>query len=106
MSLFARNLWIFLGAGVIFTVGYRVALGCLFSAWPGCSVGAEEMALPAGLTMSDLGVGFLWGFALHHYYLDQKIWHVRSDAALVRDLRLDAPSVAAARRAARSRAGS
>jgi len=89
VPLFARSLWVFLGAGLVFTVGYRVLLGCLFSAWPGCDMGAEEMALPAGLTVSDLGVGFLWGFALHHYYLDQKIWHVRHDVALSHDLRLD-----------------
>jgi hypothetical protein len=89
VPLFAQSLWVFLGAGLVFTVGYRVLLGCLFSAWPGCDVGAQKMALPAGLTVSDLGVGFLWGFALHHYYLDQKIWHVRHDAALSHDLRLD-----------------
>jgi hypothetical protein len=89
VPLFARSVCIFLGVGVAFTVGYRVVLGCLFSAWPGCDVGAQDIALPAGLTASDLGVGFLWGFALHHYYLDQKIWHVRRDAALGRDLRLE-----------------
>ena len=87
--LLARNLAVFLGAGLAFTIGYRVFLGCLFSAWPGCDVGAERILLPAGLTASDLGVGFLWGFALHHYYLDQKIWHVRHDAALSHDPRLD-----------------
>ena len=74
--------------GLIFTIAYRVGLGCLFSAWPGCGVGTEEMALPAGLTVSDLGVAFLWGFALHHYYLDQRIWHVRHDPGLSHDLRL------------------
>jgi hypothetical protein len=52
-------------------------------------MGALEVALSAGLTLSDLGVGFLWGFALHHYYLDQKIWRVRHDDAVSRDLRLD-----------------
>ena len=87
--LFARTLWIFLGAGIVFTVAYRVLLGCVFSAWPGCDIGAENMPLAAGLTVSDLGVGFLWGFALHHYYLDQRIWHVRRDPALSRDLLLD-----------------
>jgi hypothetical protein len=46
------------------------------------------MPLTAGLTVSDLGVSFLWGFALHHYYLDQRIWHVRRDRAVSRDLRL------------------
>jgi hypothetical protein len=86
--LVARSLVAFLGAGLVFTLGYRVALGCAFSAWPGCGVGAENVSLPAGLTVSDLGVAFLWGFALHHYYLDQRIWHVRRDAAVSRDLRL------------------
>ncbi len=89
-ALFVRTLWVFLGAGIVFTIGYRVLLGCVFSAWPGCDIGTQDMPLAAGLTVSDLGVAFLWGFALHHYYLDQRIWHVRRDAALSRDLRLDA----------------
>lgn len=87
---FAGTLWMFLGAGLIFTLAYRVLLGCAFSAWPGCGIGTEDMPLGAGLTISDLGVSFLWGFALHHYYLDQRIWHVRRDAGLGRDLRLTA----------------
>jgi hypothetical protein len=88
--LVARHLWAFLGAGVVFTLAYRVGLGCLFSAWPGCDAGLETVRLPAGLVASDVGIGFLWGFALHHYYLDQRIWHVSRDAALRHDLRLDA----------------
>jgi hypothetical protein len=100
VHLFARSVWLFLGAGLAFTVGYRVLLGCLFSAWPGCDVGLQHLAVPAGLTASDLGVGFLWGFALHHYYLDQKIWHVRRDAALRHDLRLDTATRSAPDRAA------
>jgi hypothetical protein len=90
--LVARWLWAFLAGGLLFTLAYRVGLGCLASAWPGCQVGAETVALPAGLTLSDLGVAFLWGFALHHYYLDQRIWHVRRDATLRARLRLDADS--------------
>jgi hypothetical protein len=86
----ARHLSGFLAAGVLFTVAYRVGLGCAASAWPGCDLGAEQVALPAGLTLSDLGVAFLWGFALHHYYLDQRIWHVSRDRAVRRDLRLPA----------------
>jgi hypothetical protein len=89
VPVFARRLSVFLGAGVLFTVAYRVLLGCLFSAWPGCDVGTQNILLPGGLAWSDVGVGFLWGFALHHYYLDQRIWHVRRDVALGRDLRLD-----------------
>ena len=90
--LVARRIAAFLAAGIAFTLAYRVALGCLFSAWPGCSVGADEIALPAGLTVSDFGVAFLWGFALHHYYLDQRIWHVRREQALQSDLLLDRPT--------------
>ena len=101
--VFVRSVWILLGAGVAFTVGYRVLLGCVFSAWPGCDVGAEAIALPAGLTASDLGVGFLWGFALHHYYLDQRIWHVRRDRAVSRDLGLERPEQAHERRKSRPR---
>jgi hypothetical protein len=88
VPFFVRHGALFLAAGVAFTLAYRVGLGCLFSAWPGCDVGAETVALPAGLTLSDLGVSFLWGFALHHYYLDQRIWHVRREPAVGRDLRL------------------
>jgi hypothetical protein len=88
-SVFVSSLAGFLGAGLLFTLFYRVFLGCAFSAWPGCDIGAMEMPLSAYLTVSDLGIGFLWGFALHHYYLDQKIWRVRHDDAVSRDLRLD-----------------
>jgi hypothetical protein len=89
-SIVARSLVAFLGAGVLFTVGYRVLLGCVFSTWPGCDLGAQELPIGAGLTASDAGVAFLWGFALHHYYLDQRIWHVRRDAGVSRALRLEA----------------
>jgi len=103
VPMFARSVWVLLGAGVVFTVGYRVLLGCVFSAWPGCDVGAEAIALPAGLTASDLGVGFLWGFALHHYYLDQQIWHVRRDRVVSRDLGLEPPQWGHERRKSRPR---
>ena len=87
-SIFVRRLALFLAAGVAFTVVYRVLLGCVFSTWPGCDIGTQEMPLAGGLSVSDAGVAFLWGFAVHHYYLDQRIWHVRRDVALGRQLRL------------------
>lgn len=89
VPVFVTSLAGFLGAGLLFTLFYRVLLGCVFSAWPGCDIGTLEMPVGAGLTVSDLGIGFLWGFALQHYYLDQKIWRVRHDDAVSRDLRLD-----------------
>jgi hypothetical protein len=36
----------------------------------------------------ELFLAFYWGLFLHHYFLDQKIWHPRSDPALRRELGL------------------
>ncbi|QSQ22683.1 hypothetical protein JY651_47560 [Pyxidicoccus parkwayensis] len=79
--------------GVVFTLLYR-GLGCGFGAHPGCGGFDLQVALGAGLTLRDLMGGFIWGFALHHYYLDQKIWRVSRDAGLNRDLKLGTPSAA------------
>jgi hypothetical protein len=46
--------------------------------------------LGPGLSLRDLASGFIWGFALQHYYLDQKIWRVSRDAGLNKDLKLSA----------------
>ncbi len=73
--------------GVIFTLIYR-GLGCGLGAHPGCSAPQIAVPLGAGLTGRDLAIAFMWGFALHHYYLDQKIWRVKKDAQLNRDLNL------------------
>jgi len=35
----------------------------------------------------DLVMGFFWGGAFTHYYLDSKIWRVRRDAKLSQNLR-------------------
>ncbi|AGC48461.1 hypothetical protein MYSTI_07189 [Myxococcus stipitatus DSM 14675] len=73
--------------GVLFTLLYR-GLGCGFGAHPGCAVFDVKLALGAGLTLRDFMAGFIWGFALHHYYLDQRIWRVSRDEGLHRDLKL------------------
>jgi hypothetical protein len=36
------------------------------------------------VSANALGLAIWWGFALHHYWLDERIWHVRSDARLKR----------------------
>lgn len=73
--------------GVAFTLLYR-GLGCGMGAYPGCGGFDTKLTLAAGLTLRDFMEGLIWGFALHHYYLDQKIWRVRRDAGLHRDLKL------------------
>jgi hypothetical protein len=65
--------WYFEGVAVPFAVGRF--------AW-------SHATVAPGFRVADL-VGALWiGVVFHHQYLDQKIWKVSSDAALVRDLRL------------------
>jgi hypothetical protein len=73
--------------GVAFTLLYR-GLGCGFGAHPGCGSFDAKVMLGPGISLRDLMVGFIWGFALHHYYLDQKIWRVSRDTGLNRDLKL------------------
>nr|AYM52394.1 membrane protein [Cystobacter sp.] len=75
--------------GLAFTLMYR-GLGCSFGAHPGCGGFGWHTPLAAGLTPRHLMEGFIWGFALHHYYLDQKIWRVSRDAGLNKDLKLGA----------------
>ena len=39
-------------------------------------------------TLGQLGLCLWWGLAINHYYLDQKIWRVRNDDELKRNLGL------------------
>ncbi|WP_163994889.1 hypothetical protein [Pyxidicoccus caerfyrddinensis] len=89
----SRRFVIYAVCGVVFTLLYR-GLGCGFGAHPGCGGFDLRLPLAAGLTLRDLMGGFIWGFALHHYYLDQKIWRVSRDAGLNKDLKLGTPSAA------------
>ena len=80
---------IYAACGVAFTLLYR-ALGCGFGIHPGCGSFDVKLMLGPGLSLRDLASGFIWGFALQHYYLDQKIWRVSRDAGLNKDLKLSA----------------
>ncbi|MCE9670616.1 hypothetical protein LY474_22680 [Myxococcus stipitatus] len=85
----SQRFLVYAACGVVFTLLYR-GLGCGFGTHPGCGGFDSKLALGAGLTLRDFMAGFIWGFALHHYYLDQRIWRVSRDAGLNRDLRLTA----------------
>jgi hypothetical protein len=65
----SRSLLNYVLVGLVFSALYRV---------PGFHLGQ----------MSDLAFGFFAGFGLTHYYLDSKIWRVRSDPALRQALQL------------------
>jgi hypothetical protein len=83
----SRRFALYAGAGIAFTLAYRLG-GCALGATPGCGAFAMDVEVAAGLTPTHLAYGFFWGFALHHYYLDQKIWRLRRDRGLNRDLGL------------------
>jgi hypothetical protein len=83
----SQRFLIYAACGVAFTLLYR-GLGCGFGAHPGCGTFDAKVMLGPGLSLRDLMVSFIWGFALHHYYLDQKIWRVSRDSGLNRDLKL------------------
>ncbi|MDY7227587.1 hypothetical protein [Hyalangium rubrum] len=85
----SQRFLIYLACGVAFTLLYR-GLGCGFGAFPGCGTFDSQVMLGAGLSLKELMAGFIWGFAMHHYYLDQKIWRVSRDTGLNRDLKLSA----------------
>jgi hypothetical protein len=77
-------------SGIAFALLYRLG-GCALGSAPACDSFTMTHSLgSSGLTITDLATGFFWGFALHHYYLDQRIWRLRSDKSLRRDLRLPA----------------
>lgn len=85
----SQRFLIYAACGVAFTLLYR-GLGCGFGAFPGCGAFDGQVLFAGGLALKDLMHGFIWGFALHHYYLDQKIWRVSRDTGLNRDLKLSA----------------
>jgi hypothetical protein len=78
------------GAFVIVSLGYlalNAARGVLNAArgvLPGITPFARQSFV------ADLFLVLYWGVFFHHYYLDQHIWHVRSDQALRFELGLGA----------------
>jgi hypothetical protein len=78
-ELISRRLVFYLAFGILFGLIYqgpRQILGYL-SLKQGASAATAEPSLPI-----QLGIAFLWGYALIHYYLDSKIWRVRRDPSV------------------------
>lgn len=66
------------------------AVYLLFAAWTGVF---PVLHFGAGMrwgpvTMNQIGLCLWWGLAINHYYLDQKIWRIRGDAELKKNLGL------------------
>jgi hypothetical protein len=57
-----------------------VGVACATGVYPGCQVWLGQHIDQIGFNQFALAIW--WGFALHHYWLDERIWHVRSDPQL------------------------
>ncbi len=77
----------YLGFAAAFSLGIYLLIACSTGVFPGCQMFLTR-GLVAGITVNQLGLSVWWGIALHHYYLDQKIWRIRGDDRLRRDLGL------------------
>jgi len=89
VSLAAR-----LGRAPLITYGALVAVSLLYLVVNACRGASPDLALfPYDSDAARIFLSLYWGGALHHYYLDQKIWHPRRDPVLRRELGMaDTPS--------------
>ncbi|MDI3285401.1 hypothetical protein [Polyangium sp. 15x6] len=72
-------------AFVLVSLGY-LALNAARGVLPSLAPVSRGAALP------DLFLVIYWGIFFHHYYIDQKIWHVREDQTLRFELGLESAS--------------
>lgn len=77
----------YLGALFAFALAY-VVLAAATGVYPrfGLLVGARIPLGASSISVNQLALSMWWGIALHHYWLDQRIWRIRGDAALARAL--------------------
>jgi hypothetical protein len=64
-----KNMWRYIGFALLFGAAYHIP--------------HYTLVAPDGLAM-----GFIWGGAFTHYYLDSKIWRVRRDGELNKNLHM------------------
>ena len=57
-----------------------IGMACATGVYPGCQVWLNRHLHQVGL--NQLALAIWWGFGLHHYWLDERIWHVRTDPQL------------------------
>jgi hypothetical protein len=76
----------FLGACALFSLAVYATFACATGVFPSCQWFTAGSLGP--VTWNQIGLCLWWGLAMNHYYLDQKIWRIREDAALKHSLRL------------------
>ncbi|MDT7689260.1 MAG: hypothetical protein QOJ70_3641 [Acidobacteriota bacterium] len=68
---------------------HYIILGVLFGIWYQVPRQYVNHAAAPEALLTQLISGFLWGYALLHYYLDSKIWRVRRDPSVGRALHVE-----------------
>ncbi|KFE70676.1 hypothetical protein [Hyalangium minutum] len=82
-----RSLVARLGRAPLLTYGALVAVSFFYLLVNACRGVAPDVAFfPFDSNAARFFLALYWGGALHHYYLDQKIWHPRRDPVLRREL--------------------
>jgi hypothetical protein len=82
----SRTPALYLAGCVLFSVVVYGSFACTTGAFPGCAILLDTRVGP--FTANQIGLCLWWGLAINHYYLDQKIWRVRGDPELRRNLGL------------------
>jgi hypothetical protein len=77
----------FLAACALFSLAVYSTFACSTGVFPSCQWFAGYGAF-GRVTWNQIGLCLWWGLAMNHYYLDQKIWRIRGDDSLKRNLRL------------------
>ncbi|MCA1618648.1 MAG: hypothetical protein LC795_04920 [Acidobacteria bacterium] len=70
-------------------LAHYLLLGVVFGVWYQVPRQLVNHAADPEAFVTQLASGFLWGYALLHYYLDSKIWRVRRDPSVGRALRME-----------------
>jgi hypothetical protein len=90
-SKVSKNLFVYAACAVGVAAVVRL-LGCAFALHPGCTpvLLTGQISLFGTFNTDALLKGFLVGFPLHHYFVDQFIWKTGRSEELQNDLKLTA----------------
>jgi hypothetical protein len=83
----SANPWSYAAACVFFSLTVYLLFACSTGVFPGCMILPRSSSAARGA--NQVGLCLWWGLAVHHYWLDQRIWRVRGDAPLRRNLGLE-----------------
>jgi hypothetical protein len=82
-----------LGRAPVLAYGCLVGVSLVYLIVNACRGASPTLAVfPYDSDAARIFLSLYWGGALHHYYLDQKIWHPRRDPVLRRELGMADPS--------------